>query len=453
MTFFAGTHLPRLALAVALAFPALASAQSSAELHTQLQERAKAFFSGAEPGGVVLVRKGDQVLLREGFGLADVENGVPMTADKVLPLASVTKQFTAFAVLQLVQAGNLQLDQPVGDVLAGLPPTLARVSLRQLLTHTSGVKNISKIAESRAARRNEATVDELIAYFKDLPLEFEPGSRFEYSNSNYILLTRVIETASGSSYADYMQKAVFAPLSMSATRFGSHTELVPGRAHGYRMVKGKLQNADFISMTQPQGAGALISTVDDLNRWHAALSEGRLVEKALMEQAFSKVSLKDGSRMPYGFGWMVSQIQGEASNEHSGFINGFSTYTLRMPEKKIFVTVLTNSEQFWPDDFAVELAAIALGKPFDRKPAKDADASAWLGTYRFDKGEVRELKQDAGTLVLLQQGDKPVPVIPGADGRYYLGESLDYLGFERRSDGKRTMTMHNRLMGESTGTE
>lgn len=453
MKFFAATHLPRLALAISLAFPALASAHSPAELNRQLQERAKSFFAGAEPGGVVLVRRCDQILLRESYGLADVENKVPMTADKVLPLASVTKQFTAFAILQLVQTGKLKLDQPIGEVLNDLPPALAKVSLRQLLTHTSGVKNISKIAESRVARRNEASVDELIAYFKDLPLEFESGSRFEYSNSNYILLTKVIEKASGSTYAEYMHKSVFAPLSMSATRFGSHTELVPGRAHGYRMVKGKLQNADFISMTQPQGAGALISTADDLDRWHTALSEGRLVDKALMEQAFKPVTLKDGSRMPYGFGWMVSQVQGSASNEHGGFINGFSTYTLRVPEKKIYVTVLSNSEQFWPDDFAVELAAIALGKPFDKKPAKNTDASAWLGSYHFDKGEVRELKQDADKLVLLQQGDKPLPVIASADGRYYLGESLDYLSFERRSDGKRAMTMHHRLMGNSTGVE
>ena len=133
MKFFAATHLPRLALAVALSFPALVSAQSNAEVRTQLKERAKSFFSGAEPGGVVLVRKGDQILLREGYGLADVENNVPMTADKVLPLASVTKQFTAFAVLQLVQSGKLKLDQPVGDVLSNLPPSLAKVSLRQLL--------------------------------------------------------------------------------------------------------------------------------------------------------------------------------------------------------------------------------------------------------------------------------------------------------------------------------
>lgn len=445
-------HLPRLLLVIAMALPVFASDQTSAQLPTQLDARAKRFFADSKPGGVVLVRKGDQILLRAGYGLADVENNVPMTADKVIPLASITKQFTAFAVLQLVQSKKLELDQPVGAVLTGLPPALAKVSLRQLLTHTSGVKNISKIAESRAARRNEATAEELIAFFKDLPLEFEPGTRFEYSNSNYILLTRVIEVASGSSYPEYMQKAVFAPLSMADTRFGSHTDLVARRARGYRMVEGILQNADFISMTQPQGAGALISTVDDLDRWHAALSAGRLVEKSLMAEAFSRVRLQDGSQMPYGFGWMVSQIQGEPSNEHSGFINGFSTYTLRLPGKKIYVSVLTNSEQFWPDDFAVELAAMALGKPFDKTQASNTDAAEWLGSYVFGKGDVRELKQDGGQLVLLQSGGEPTPVIHAADGRYYLGETLDYLSF-KRSNAKRVMTLHSRLMGDSTGMQ
>lgn len=446
------THLPRLMLVIALAFPIFASAQSSTALTTQLDARAKRFFADSKPGGVVLVRKGDQILLRAGYGLADVENNLPMSADKVLPLASITKQFTAFALLQLVQSKKLTLDQAVGDVVTGLPPALAKVSLRQLLTHTSGVKNISKIAESRAARRNETSADELLAYFKDLPLEFEPGTRFEYSNSNYILLTRVIELITGSTYAEHMQQAVFAPLRMSDTRFGSHTELVARRARGYRMVEGTLQNADFISMTQPQGAGALISTVDDLDRWHVALSAGRLVEKSLMQEAFSRVRLKDGSAMPYGFGWMISTVQGEPSNEHSGFINGFSTYTLRLPGKKIYVSVLTNSEQFWPDDFAVELAAMALGKPFDKTPTERTDMTAWQGRYAFGKGDVCELKEDAGRLVLLQLGGEPTPVIHAADGRYYLGESLDYLSFKRSENGKRAMTVHSRLLGASTGT-
>lgn len=445
-------QLPRLTLALALAFPLLAAAKQPDDLHAQLEQRAKAFFADTKPGGVVLVRKGDQILLREGFGLADVENQVPMTPDKVLRLGSVTKQFTSFAVLQLVQAGKLRIDEPVGEVLPDMPSALGKVTLRQLLTHTSGVKNVSKIAESRAARRNEATLDTLIAFFKDLPLEFEPGTRFDYSNSNYILLTKVIETVTGTHYADYMQTSVFAPLGMRHTRFGSNSDLVPGRAQGYRMVKDVLENADFISMTQPQGAGSLISTVDDLNRWDLALSEGRLVDKALMQQAFTKVQLRDGSFMPYGFGWMISDVQGRNSDEHSGFINGFSTYTLRVPEQKLYVTVLTNSEQFWLDDFAVELAAIALGQPFDKTPSKTVDVTAWIGRYDFGKDGIRELKQEAGQLSLLHEGDRPVRVTPARDGRYYLDDGLDYLSFERHADGKFAMTQHSRLMGDSTGT-
>ena len=143
-------------------------------------------------------------------------------------------------------------------------------------------------------------------------------------------------------------------------------------------------------------------------------------------------------------------MQGNPSNEHSGFINGFSTYTLRVPGQKLYVTVLTNSEQFWPDDFAAELAAIAIGQPFNKTRITDADVAPWLGSYDFGNGDVRELKQDADNLVLLQEG-KPTTVVPAADGRYYLGEGLDYLSFERRTDGKVAMTLHNRLMGESTG--
>ena len=143
MKFATTCHLPRLALAIALAFPLWAAAQQPADLHAQLEQRAKTFFADAKPGGVVLVRKGDQILLRESFGLADVENQVPMTPENVLRLGSVTKQFTSFAVMQLVQAGKLRFDEPVGEVLPDLPAALGKVTLRQLLTHTSGVKNVS----------------------------------------------------------------------------------------------------------------------------------------------------------------------------------------------------------------------------------------------------------------------------------------------------------------------
>jgi CubicO group peptidase (beta-lactamase class C family) len=447
MTRLSGHVFPSLALALALMLPATAARAAET-----LQQRTARFFEGAQSGGVVLVRRGDDVLLRQAYGLADVENGIPMRPEMVFRLASATKQFTAMGILQLVDAGKLRLDQTLASIDPGLPAAIGAVTLRQLLTHTSGITNISSIAESRAARRNEASAQELLGFFKDLPLEFVPGSRFSYSNSNYILLTRVIELASGQSYPDYMQRTLFGPLRMSSTRYGSHTAIIRDRAQGYqRDDHGQLMNADFISMTQPQGAGGLVTTVDDLARWDAALRAGNLVSAVLLEQAFHKVRLNDGSEQPYGFGWIVSQVQGQPSVEHSGFINGFNAYVLRVPAQQVFVAILTNAEFLSPDDLAVELAAIALGRPYDKTPAVDRGGDAWLGRYDFGDGVLRDILRNGDTLQSQRVGADPIELVHTRDGRYYLGQGVDYVSFTSDAQGRAMMTLHNRLMGDSRG--
>lgn len=435
---------------IALTSAAAAARPAAPTLDQQLEQRADRFFADSQPGGVVLVRRGDEILLRKAYGLADVENGVPMRADSVFRLASISKQLTAMAVLTLVHAGTLDLDQSVGSVDPSLPEAVGKTSLRQLLTHTSGITNISEIEASRAARRNEASAEELLGFFKDLPLEFEPGSRFSYSNSNYILLTRVIELASGKSYPEYLGAAVLKPLGMKNTRYGSHLDLVPRRAQGYQQGEAGLQNADFISMSQPQGAGGLLTTVDDLARWDAALYTEALVPAALRDQAFSKVQLSDGSAMPYGFGWLLSAVQGLPSQEHSGFINGFQSQLIRLPEQRVLVTVLTNSEALYPGDLAVELTAMAGGRAFDLDPI-EVDASAWLGRYRFDQGVEREILSHEGRLYSQRIGANPIALIPTADRRFYLEGSLNFLTFKRDAKGQLQVTLHDRMMGDSVG--
>lgn len=399
----------------------------------------------------MLVRKENEVLLRKAYGLSDVENQVAMKPDSVLRLASVTKQFTAIAVLQWVEAGKLTLDQPLSQTYPEAKGPLAGVTVRQLLTHTSGVKNISRIPESRAARRKDATLDELLAFFKDLPLEFEPGTRFSYSNSNYILLTKLIELASGQPYAEYMQRAIFAPLGMNHTRYGSHLAVIPGRAQGYQKQGEQLMNADFISLSQPQGAGGLVSTVNDLNRWDLALYSDRLVSQHLLSEAFRQVSLADGSKQPYGFGWFTAEVQGVPSFEHNGFINGFNAYTLRIPEQRVYVAVLTNAEFLDPSDLAVELAAIALGKPYQKTTAQKLDVAGWLGAYDFGQGVVREVLLREGRLYSQRTGNDPSELHQGPDGRYYFAEGFNHVTFSERADGKRVMTMHDRIAGDSEG--
>lgn len=441
-------------LLAALLASAAAIGQPAQPTTNQLQLKSDGFFAQSQPGGVVLVRKGEEVLLRKAYGLADIENQLPMKPESVFRLASATKQFTAVAILQLVDAGKLRLDQPIASVLTTLPAPIGAVTVQQLLTHTSGIRNISSIAESRAARRNEATADELIAFFSDRPLEFAPGTRFNYSNSNYILLSRLIEQVTGASYADHLQRAIFAPLGMTATRYGSHTALIPNRAQGYQQDDdGRLLNADFISMTQPQGAGGLVTTVDDLGRWDAALYGDRLVPPSLLAQAFRKVTLSDGTEQPYGFGWIVSAVQGAPSVEHSGFINGFNAYLLRIPADRVFVAILTNAEFLSPDDLAVELAAIAIGRAYEKTPGVAIASEQWLGRYDFGQDVLRDIVLVNGKLHSQRVGSDPIELKHTADGRFYLDDGLDYVRFARRSDGTRAMTLHNRLMGESVGVE
>lgn len=421
-------------MASALVMTGSAAATNAVPARTEaLAREADAFFKDQQPGGVVLVTQGDQVLLRRAYGMADIENGVAMRPDAALRLASVTKQFTAVAVMQLVQAGKLRLDTPLDTLDPALAGPMGKVTVQQLLTHTSGIKNVSSIPASRAARREETDALGLIGYFKDLPLEFASGTRFRYSNSNYIVLTHLIQRLSGQPYAEYMQQAIFQPLGMQHTRYDTHLAIIPGRAHGYRKAQGVLQNADFISMTQPQGAGGLVSTVDDLAIWHRALRDGTLVPAALLAQAMSKTVLSDGKASPYGFGWIIGQVQGVADVEHGGFINGFNSYVVQLKS---------------PD-----VAAIAADVPYAATVAlSDKDAS-WLGRYVLADDDVRVLSLVDGRLQLLRQGEgeEPVAVNPGTDGRYYLAGGLDALSFATADDGRAVMTLHDRLMGDTHG--
>jgi len=443
-----------LLLATASVFVSPAGAKEGASAKAAaaaLAREADAFFTGQLPGGVVLVTRGNEVLLRQAYGLADVENGVAMRPDAVLRLASVSKQFTAVAALQLVQAGKLSLDATLSSLDPALNGPLAAVTVQQLLTHTSGIKNVSSIPASKAARREEADAVGLMGYFKDLPLEFAPGTRFRYSNSNYIVLTHLIQRVSGQPYADYMRQAIFQPLGMQHTRYDSHLAVIAARAHGYRRIQGELQNADFISMSQPQGAGGLVSTVDDLAIWHRALRDSRSLPRSLLAQAMAKTVLADGTSSPYGFGWIIGQVQGLSDVEHGGFINGFNSYVVRLKEPDVFAVVLTNAEFLDPTVLTVRLAAIAAGTPYAHTVAADEKDKAWLGRYTLAENDVRTLSWADGKLQLQREGEDPMAVSPGADGRYYLDGGLDYLSFAIAEDGRAVMTVHDRLMGDTAG--
>lgn len=445
----ATTLFATLSASICLGLCNQAAAFTDSELQQKMQQLVAQKAKADQPGFTVIVRKGPNVMLRGGYGLADLETAAPMRADSNLRLASQTKQFTAMAVLQLVHAGKIKLEHKVGEVLKDYPAPGRDVTIKQLLTHTSGIPNLSRMQEFRDNKAKAASLQELLALFSSQPLQFKPGSRFGYSNSNYVLLTAIIEAASKQTYADYLQQHVFQPLGMNNTGYDVASEIVPNRAKGYEQTATGFRNADVISMTRPQGAGGLRSSVDDLNLWDQALYTSKLLPQELLQQSFVKHPGSDGKPLPYGYGWMSADVADLETHEHSGGIDGFSSYIIRIPAQQVYVAVLANSSYFDSYTMAVKLAAIAVGKPIEATPVTLPEATLWAitGNYSFDDGTERLITLEKGMLICQTKEGARQQLTPSADGKLYLEDDTSYLTLGKISQGKAELELVVRGFG------
>ncbi|HLK61479.1 MAG TPA: serine hydrolase domain-containing protein, partial [Chthonomonadaceae bacterium] len=328
------------------------------------------------PGlSVAVVRDGKPVLMR-GYGLADVERNVRASPDTVYELGSITKQFTAMAILMLVEEGKLGLDDKIRAFLSDLPAAWSEVTVRNLLTHTSGIKNYTDIPDITKRWRNDYTHEEIIKLVSGDPLEFAPGEKWAYSNTGYFLLGMILEKVSGKPYGAFLEERIFKPLGMTSTQVNDLGAIIPNRACGYTLADNSLRNADYASMTWPFAAGVLVSTVRDMAKWDAALTTGRLLKPASYRQMWTPVTLKDGKKAEYGFGWAISDYQGHKFISHNGGIPGFVTTIDRFVDDKLTVIVLTNSDVANPDTIAKEVAGVYVPAltPIAPKPIADKDA-------------------------------------------------------------------------------
>ncbi len=366
------------------------------------------------PGASVLVLRGDSVIHRAGYGEANVELAVANEPRTVFRLGSITKQFTSMAVMILQSRGKLSVDDPLSKYLPDYP-NAGRITIRQLLTHTSGVHNYTAIPAWRKKWGDPMTLQELIDFFKNEPLDFEPGTKWSYSNSGYVLLGAVIEKASGQSYDDFLRENIFTPLGMEHSGYDHTADLVRWRASGYRMDEhGRLRNATYLDMTQPFSAGALYSTVEDLARWDEALDRHALIPASAYAEMYTPVKLSNDSTFPYGFGWEVqpyasnAQARTHRTIAHGGGINGFATDELRLPDDHLSVLVLSNFEAFPSGRLSRKIAAYLLGEPDPFPPPAPAVAVApavlrsLTGTY--ETGEV-------GPIRIVLEGGQPYAVI------------------------------------------
>ncbi|NHZ66054.1 serine hydrolase [Massilia genomosp. 1] len=400
------------------------------------------YYKADAPGATVIVTQDGKTVLRKAYGMADVSKSTPMTPDMAMRLGSITKQFTAVGILMLVDEGKLALDDDITKFLPDYPMRGKRITVEHLLTHTSGIVSFTSKLTFYLTEGRDKTVAEMIDTFKNDPLEFEPGTRWAYNNSGYFLLGAVIEKVSGQTYAKFMEERIFTPLEMRHTAYEGHERSAGPRAAGHtKGLFGRVTAAKSISMTQPYAAGALVSTVDDLARWDAAITAGKLLKPATWQKAHTSAVLADGKPTNYGYGWQVGTLRGVPMLAHDGGIDGFSTSALRLPQQKVYVAVLSNTDapKIQPDMVASKAAAIAIGNPFpDFKAVKVDNAllDAYAGTYRIDATAIRSFKRDDGKLLMQRTNRDPVTLTPYANDSFFMPASLTTFVFARNAKGE-----------------
>ncbi|MBC7931482.1 MAG: serine hydrolase, partial [Rubrivivax sp.] len=377
------SRVARLALLLLLlAVSGHAGAARAQEIAARLDKHLTDLAAQKSFGGAALVARDGKVLLSKGYGMANYEFDLPNTPQTKFRLGSITKQFTAAAIMLLQEQGKLSVQDSICKYVEQCPAAWQPLTIHNLLTHTSGIPNFTGFPEYRQTNRLPSPIGETIKRFKEKPLEFAPGERFNYSNSGYILLGHIVEKVSGKSYEAFLQEQVFGPLKMTATGYDHPEQVLKNRASGYMSGGGGgLLNAPYIDMTIPHAAGALYSTVEDMYLWDQALHSGRLLSKKSLEAMLTP--FKNG----YGYGLGVGKQLGLNRIAHGGGIEGFNTFMVRFPDQNATVIVLSNVEQSNTSSAAARLARELLADKIVLPAIVKVDPAvlqSYAGRYEVD---------------------------------------------------------------------
>jgi CubicO group peptidase (beta-lactamase class C family) len=378
------------------------------------------------PGVAVAIIKERQIVYCRGYGLANLEWEQPITPRTVFGLGSTTKPFTATAIMLLERQGKLHLDDSIQTYLPEYPTHGQHVTLTHLLTHTSGIPNfVTRPGFWEQHAHVERSVDEVIALFKDLPFDFEPGTRYSYSNSGYVLLGHILERLLEMSYADVIQQLIFDPLGMTHSSYLSPEPIIPYRASGYIRTKEGYQHARFTTPAVKHAAGGLGSTLEDMILWDTALREERLLDHTMQERMYRPVRLADGRTENYGLGWEIGQYRQHHYICHAGGIPGFSAFFGRFPDDEVTIILLSNRGDFDAARLAREISHLVLDLPaLVRTPVSlgPKTLQKMPGTYRSVFGTV-EVSEEEQTLYFHRA--KTHALVPMSETGFYWAEDED----------------------------
>ncbi len=398
-----------------------ASAQTKPYTAADYDAVLTAVFPEDGPGATALISRKGEVVYHAAFGKANLEHQVEMRTDHIFRIGSITKQFTAAAILKLWEEGKLSLDDDITKFLPDYPTQGQKITVRHLLNHTSGIKSYTSLERWDAQEhRRDLTPLEMIDSFKDEPMDFAPGDEFRYNNSGYFILGYIIEQVTGQEYGTYVEETFFQPLGMAHSSYDRTQNILPNRANGYGAGESGYLNAPYLSMTQPYAAGSLLSTVADLHTWYQAVVAGKVISPESFALATSPTVLNNGKTENYGFGWSLSEIEGSPAFGHGGGIHGFLTASTFLPEEEVFVTVFSNCNCNNPNGVSNKLAAMAIGKyqPLVAVAVSDAWLEAYVGNYELMPDFFVMVSEKDDQLVVRATGQGEIPLTAVGDHQF-----------------------------------
>jgi CubicO group peptidase (beta-lactamase class C family) len=406
--------LPRILVSIVLAGACLAQNNDP-----RMDQIVQSYVSNKQFMGSVLVARGNDILLNKGYGSANLEWDIPDTPSTKFRLGSVTKQFTAASILLLEERGKLKVEDPVKKYMPDAPAAWDKMTIFHVLTHTAGIPNFTSFPDYQSTEAAPTTPEKLVARFRDKPLEFEPGEKWNYSNSGYVLLGYLIEKISGQSYEKFLQENIFTPLGMKDSGYDSNSVIIARRATGYSPSPNGPVNAGFIHMSIPFSAGALYSTTGDLLLWEQGLFGGKVLSAASLQKMTTPF------KSDYAFGLGVHTANGRKVIDHNGGIEGFNTRLAYYPEDKLTVVVLANLNGQASEQIGKQLADQAQGEKVtlqsERKqiPLDPEVLARYVGAYQLAPG-VNMLVTPDGNQLLAKLGNQPrLPVFPQSETMFF----------------------------------
>jgi CubicO group peptidase (beta-lactamase class C family) len=385
----------------------------------RMEQVVQSYVSSKQFMGSVLVARDQTAVLDKGYGFANLEWNVPNSPTTKFRLGSITKQYTSASIFLLEERGKLKVDDPVKKYMPDAPAEWDKVTVFNLLTHTSGIPSFTGFPDYASTEAIPTTPEKLVARFRDKPLEFQPGEKWNYSNSGYVLLGYLIEKISGQPYDKFVQENIFNPLGMKDSGYDSNSAIILHRASGYAPSPNGPMNAGYIDMSIPLSAGGLYSTTEDLLRWEQGLFEGKLLSPASLQKMTTPF------KNDYACGLAVSMVKGRKLIEHGGGIEGFNTQLSYYPDEKLTVIVLGNLNGSSPSGIATKMAALAHGEKVvlveERKevavPAKIL--AEYVGSYELGPGFVFVVTLEGNQLVTQITGQPKVPIFAESETMFF----------------------------------